>query len=166
LAVTDTEDGPRLARCQRELCFEIPIPTAARGPFGGVFAYGDGFCVGLETHALWCRAPEDTWIRIVFDDDTASRHHLGPRDRWSILDAREVEPGTWLLAIANETGGYLAMQRGDEPTLLMATGLKWAQGAVLLESADDAVAIGLEVDGPVSLRLTGGRITVPGSLYP
>lgn len=159
-------DAPALVRCDGELCFPLTVPDAARHAVDSVIALRGGFCVGVRSRALWCReGQDDAWIEPRFTPESAERFGLGDADEWAIRDAVTTAEGGWLWAVETERGGLLVAIEEDESARVVASGLRWGAGEVLMAQPRTESAVAIELGGPARLRLRNDRISVPGSLY-
>jgi hypothetical protein len=171
LLALSTPAGPALMHCRQDLCFEVSVPAAARRPWGVVEARGEGFCVGVRARALWCReGREDRWIEVAVPAPLDQRYGLGPDDEWDIVGAVTLDDGTWLMALRGAEDGFLvAIDEAAGQTRLVASGLRWGEGPVLLPpdeiSRELGRVVGVEVEGPVEIRYGETRVSVPGTLY-
>jgi len=153
-----------LWRCVEGDCFLLPSPSELTGTPDALFAWGDGFCLGIDSSGLWCHDLQSSFFPVTFDTGTAEPNALGPHDAWSIIDGLSLSGGTWLVAIETPREGFLARMSPGEPARLLARGLVWAEGEVLVRHADGMI-YGLEAEGPFRMALEEERFSVPGMVY-
>jgi len=165
LLVMTTDEGTRMMRCN-EMCLNLEVPAAVAQPVNSAMAHGRGFCVGVQSRALWCReGRDDQWIELHFTPELARRYSLTDQDAWRVIDAVQADDDSWLVAIESDHDGFIARVVDGELARLLATGIRWGEGAVLIRDPTGRTLVGIETGGPVRIRIGSERVAIPGVLY-
>ena len=165
LVVAEGNDNRHVFHCIFGTCEPFTGVLQEDSPLTTLTVDEQTVCALLDSHSIHCDdGSSNRRAQVVFSPQIASQYGLGPDDDWAIGDVLPRPEGDWYLAVQSEESGFLASLDENDNAHLLADGLTFGQGHLLLFAEGGTVVV-LENEGPTRIDLDDNIRFIPGPLY-